>query len=252
MELSLGLAFAAGVLSFVTPCVLALVPVYLAYLGETAVGVSTTGVTATTSVAANAAHARQSRAALVTQPVVAQAALFCLSFGAVFVLMGISVGLIGAPLFRLPGVREVAGIIVIALGVLMTGVFGPVLDRFRLGIDPGRLPVARTARSVTLGAVFALGWSPCIGPVLGAILTLGASGPDVGAAAVLLAFYAAGLALPFLAAAVALPRLTPLLEALRRRHRLVEVVAGAFIVAMGVLIYLNAFGRLATLFTLPL
>ena len=245
MELSLGLAFAAGLLSFLTPCVLALVPVYLAYLGESATSLVPAGEPAS-------AAAPRGVVGLLTQPVVAQAALFTLSFSAVFVLMGISVGLIGAPLFRLPGVREIAGIVVIVLGVLMTGLFGPVLDRYRLGIDLRRLPAARSARSATLGAVFALGWSPCIGPVLGAILTLGASAPDVTAAAALLAFYAAGLAVPFLAAAVALPQLTPLMSALRRRHRLVEVIAGAFIVAMGVLIYLNAFGRLATLFTLPL
>lgn len=252
MELSLGLAFAAGLLSFVTPCVLALVPVYLAYLGETVVGVDAGSPAAGTSGATGGATAGRTLAASATRPVVVQAALFSLSFGAVFVLMGISIGLIGAPFFRLPGVREAAGIVVVALGILMTGVFGPVLDRFRVGIDPGGLPAARTARSVTLGAVFALGWSPCIGPVLGAILTLGASAPDVASAALLLAFYAAGLAVPFLAAAVALPQLTPLMGALRRRHRLVEILAGAFIVAMGVLIYLNAFARLATLFTLPL
>ena len=245
MELSLGLAFAAGLLSFLTPCVLALVPVYLAYLSESATSLVPAGRYASPG-------APRGVVGLLMQPVVAQAGLFTLSFSVIFVLMGISVGLIGAPLFRLPGVREVAGIVVIVLGVLMTGLFGPVLDRYRLGIDLRRLPAARSARSATLGAVFALGWSPCIGPVLGAILTLGASAQDVTAAAALLAFYAAGLAVPFLAAAVALPQLTPLMSALRHRHRLVEVIAGAFIVAMGLLIYLNAFGRLATLFTLPL
>ncbi len=143
-------------------------------------------------------------------------------------------------------------IVVIALGVLMTGIAGPVLDRFRVGIDVGRLPTGRSLRSVTLGALFAVGWSPCIGPVLGAILTLGASSQDVGVAALLLAFYSLGLAVPFLLAAVALPQLTPVIGALRRSHRAVQVIAGLFVIAMGVLIYLNAFARMASLFTFVL
>ena len=246
MQLTLGLAFLAGLVSFVTPCVLALLPVYLAYLGETAGALgaaSPSGAPTTTTGGVRA---------LVRQPVLAQAALFTLAFSAVFVLMGVSIGLIGAPLFRLPLVRETAGVLVVILGVLTTGLFGPVLSRVRIGPRVDRLPAGRSARSVVLGAVFAVGWSPCIGPVLGAILTLGASGQDVAAAAVLLAFYSAGLAVPFLAAAVALPQLTPLIAALRRWHRPVEVVAGLFIVLMGILIYVNAFGRMASLFSFPL
>jgi cytochrome c-type biogenesis protein len=95
----------------------------------------------------------------------------------------------------------------------------------------------------------AVGWSPCIGPVLGAILTMGASTQDAGRAALLLGGYAAGLAVPFVAAALALPRIRPLLDWLRRHHRSVQVVSGLFIVAIGVLIVTNAFSLLANLFT---
>lgn len=238
MELSLGLAFIAGVISFVSPCVLALVPVYLAYMGETA---------ASTELGEPRAGGV---AAVVSQPVVGQVALFALAFGFIFVLLGISVGLLGVSLFRLiPFAREATGLIVIAMGLLMTGLFGPVLARVGWRPSVTRLPVSRSMRSITLGALFALGWSPCIGPVLGAILTLGASRQDVGAAAVLLAFYSLGLALPFIAAGAALPRLRPLMATLRRWHRPVEIVAGLFIVMMGVLIYLDAFSRMAALFT---
>lgn len=239
MELSLGLAFVAGVLSFISPCVLALVPVYLAYLGETAAGT-----------AATAAAPRGGLAGAVAQPVVGQVALFTLSFGLIFVLLGTSVGLIGASLFRVvPFAREAAGMLVIALGLLMTGLFGPVLSRFGWRLPLERLPATRSARSISLGALFALGWSPCIGPVLGAILAMGATSQQVGIAALLLTFYSLGLALPFLAAAVALPRLEPVMHALRRWHRPIEIMAGLFIIAMGVLIYLNAFARMASLFT---
>ena len=234
-EISLALAFIAGIVSFVSPCVLALVPVYLAYLGETA---------------ASAPGAGAGTAALTARgPIVMQALLFVVAFGTVFTLLGISVGVLGSGLFALPAARQVAGIVVVMLGLLMTGLFGPILDRFQFSIRPDSLPAGRSARSLTLGALFALGWSPCIGPVLGAILTMGASSQDVAVAAILLVAYSAGLAVPFLVAAVALPRMTAVMGALRRWHRSVEIVAGLFIVAMGVLIFTNAFARLAGLFT---
>lgn len=235
-DLSLALAFAAGVVSFVSPCVLALLPVYMAYLGETAAstGFATAGSTVATSPRG---------------PIVGQALLFVAAFGTVFTLLGISVGLLGTGLFALPAARQVAGVVVIILGLLMTGLFGPVLSRFQFSVNLERLPAGRSARSLTLGALFALGWSPCIGPVLGAILTMGASSQDVAVAGLLLVAYSAGLAVPFLLAAVALPRLRPVMEALRRWHRQVEIVAGLFIVAMGVLIFTNAFARMAGLFT---
>ncbi len=232
MDVSIALAFAAGLLSFVTPCVLALLPVYLAFIGDAAaVGGPGQGATA------------------VRGSVLPQALLFVAGFTVVFVLLGTSVGLLGSALFRVQEVRQTAGVLVMALGVLTTGVFGPVLDRVRIGLDPSLLPTARSARALALGALVAVGWTPCIGPVLGAILTMGASTGSAPVAALLLVAYSAGLAVPFLAAAVALPRLRPLLEALRRHHRAVQVLSGVLIIAIGVLIYLNAFATLSGLFT---
>ena len=94
-----------------------------------------------------------------------------------------------------------------------------------------------------------MGWTPCIGPVLGTILTMGASANSGPAALILLASYSAGLALPFLAAAVALPRLRPVIALLRRSHRVVAVVAGVFIMLVGVLIVANAFWRIQGAFS---
>lgn len=233
----MALAFAAGLLSFVSPCVLALLPVYLAFLGDAAGGPD----------GPDGGAIAVSRTA-----VVPQALLFIGGFSAVFVVLGTSIGVLGGPLFRVPEIRQAAGIAVIALGVVTTGVFGPVLDRLSLSLDPAHLPAARSARSVALGAFVAVGWTPCIGPVLGAIFTMGASVGSAPAVFLLLLAYSAGLAVPFLAAALALPRLRPVLDALRRHHRLVRVVAGLFIVAIGVMIFLNTFARLATLFTFAL
>jgi cytochrome c-type biogenesis protein len=233
-SVSIGLAFVAGVVSFASPCVLALVPVYLAFLGETAAGGPAGGTAAVRTV------------------VVTQALLVVAGFTLVFVLFGTSVGLLGSALFRVDVVRQVAGVLVIALGVATTGVFGRVFDRFSPSVDSSALPAARSARSLALGALVAIGWTPCIGPVLGAILTMGFSSQSAGIAAVLLLAYSAGLAVPFLAAALALPRVRPLFEGLRHHQRAVEVVAGLFIIGIGVLILTNAFARLAGLFTFVL
>jgi cytochrome c-type biogenesis protein len=234
-DVSLALAFAAGLLSFVSPCVLALVPVYLAFLGENAALTGSPGGTT----------------AAWRGPLIGQALLFVAGFSVLFVLLGVSVGLIGQPLFGgdRPLVRQVAGLLVIGLGLVTTGLFGPIMDRVSLRPPMELLPAARSARALTLGVMVGIGWTPCIGTVLGAILTMGLSSQDAGVAALLLTAYSAGLALPFLLAALALPSVKPLLDALRRHHRAVQVVSGLFIMAMGVLIFINAFARMAGLFT---
>ncbi len=233
-DVSIAVAIAAGALSFLSPCVLALLPVYLAFLGGSAAQGGTSTVTG-------------ARAA-----VLPQALLFVAGFSVLFIVLGTSLGLVGAPLFRIPEARQAAGIVVIGLGLAMTGIFGPVLDRLSVGIDPGWLPTARSARALGLGALVAIGWTPCIGPVLGAIFTMGASSGSAPAVAVLLTAYSIGLAIPFLVAAVALPEIRPLIDWMRRHHRLVQAVSGLLIVGIGVLILMNAFARLATLFTFAL
>jgi cytochrome c-type biogenesis protein len=213
--------------------VLALVPVYLAFLGETA-GASGTATTPT-----------------LRSTVLGQALLFVAGFSALFILLGVSVGLIGQPLFGQdrPLVGQVAGVLIIGLGLVSTGIFGPVLDRLSVRPPMQLLPAARNARAVSLGVLVAIGWTPCIGAVLGVILTMGLSSQDVGAAALLLTAYSIGLAVPFLLAAAALPTVKPLLDAMRRHHRAVQLVSGVFIMAMGVLIFFNVFARMASLFT---
>jgi len=233
MDVSVALAFAAGLLSFASPCVLALVPVYLAFLGESA------------ALAGPAPPVIAWRG-----PVLGQALLFVAGFTFVFVLLGTSFGLFGSLLFPIDGARQVAGVAVVAIGLLTTGIFGPVLDRVMgIGVRADLLPAARPARAAGLGALVAVGWTPCIGPVLGAILTMGSSSRDAWVAGVLLLAYSIGLAVPFLIAAVALPRLELVVLALRRHHRAVQVISGIFIMGIGLLILTNAFARMAGLFT---
>ena len=229
-EVSLAVAFLAGLLSFVSPCVLALLPVYLAFLGNAAVTDGGATVAATRGA------------------VLAQALLFVAGFSLLFIALGTSIGILGGPLFRIPEARMAVGLLVIGLGLLTTGVFGPVLDRFSVGISSEWLPAARSTRALALGGLVAVGWTPCIGPVLGAIFTMGASSGSAPAVAVLLTAYSLGLAVPFVLAALAFPQLRPLIVLLRRHHRVVRVVTGLLIVAIGVLIYFNAFATLAGLF----
>jgi len=248
-NVSIALAFAAGLISFASPCVLALVPVYLAFLGETAGAAASGEYLATHGATAGIAPG----GGAVTRPVLGQALLFVLGFSSVFVLLGTPVGLLGTALFTFDAVRRIAGVAVIGMGVLTTGVFGPILQRWNPPVPaPEALPPGRVARALALGALVAIGWTPCIGPVLGAILNLSASTQNPLVAVLLLVGYSAGLAVPFLAAAVALPRMRPVLDTLRRQHRLVEVVAGLLIMAMGVLIFTNAFARMASLFSFVL
>jgi cytochrome c-type biogenesis protein len=237
MSVSLALAFAAGLLSFASPCVLALVPIYLAFLGEGAgvVAMGTPGV-------GSGATWRGS--------LLGEAILFVIGFSTVFVALGVSFGILGTAVLNVYDIRPWVGIAVIGIGLLTTGIFGPVMDRIlRIRVRTDLLPVARTWRAVALGALVGIGWSPCIGPVLGAILTMGASSQDAWLAALLLVAYSAGLALPFLAASVALPRIRPVFDLLRRYHAAVQVVSGVFIMVIGLLILTNAFSRMAGLFT---
>ncbi len=241
MNVSIALAFAAGILSFASPCVLALVPVYLAFLGESAS--ATVGVVGA-GPSGEVAQASERRG------VFGQALLFVLGFTAVFVLVGTPIGILGQGLFEVALVRQVAGAVIILLGLLTMGLFGPVLDRFSVaGPGASALPAGRVARAVALGAFVAIGWTPCIGTVLGTILAMGASSQDAPVAIVLLLSYSLGLAVPFLAAAAALPRMRPLLAALRRHHRSVQLASGILIVGIGILIFTNAFSRMAGLFT---
>lgn len=245
MNVSIALAFAAGVVSFASPCVLALVPVYLAFLGESA------SVTTPAAGAGQGASGPEAAPTIAGRgPVLGQAVLFVLGFSAVFILVGTPVGILGQGLFQVAVVRQAAGALVVVLGVLTTGLFGPLLDRLRIaGPGASALPPGRVARALALGAFVGIGWTPCIGTVLGAILAMGASSRDAPIAFVLLLSYSLGLALPFLAAAAALPRMRPLMQALRRHHRAVQLVSGALIIAIGLLIVTNAFSRMAGFFT---
>jgi len=209
-------AFAAGVISFLSPCVLPLVPGYVSFVAGSSLEEMRDGET----------PRLQSFALALT---------FVLGFSVVFVALGMSASALGNLLLSYRyELGIVAGVVVILFGLHMLG-----LTPLRLMNQDARfhldMPGGRALSAFLLGFAFAFGWTPCIGPVLGAILTLGASTADIGKGAFLLAVYSAGLGLPFLLAALFTGTLLSRLRSLGRFGRNLQMGAGGLLLAMGLL-----------------
>ncbi len=216
-------AFVAGLLSFLSPCVLPLVPSYVGFItGMTLPEVS-----------------GRRRAALI------HALLFVAGFSLVFVLLGASATALGRALnYYQVWLQRVGGALIIVFGLLCLGVFriGALSQERRVHLD--RKPVGYLG-SVLVGIAFGAGWTPCIGPVLGAILGLAATTSDVTRGMQLLAVYSAGLALPFLVAAVAVESFLDWFQRFRRFLPWVMRLSGIILIIVGVLLVTGEFTRLA-------
>ena len=215
-------ALIAGVLSFLSPCVLPIVPPYLAYMG---------GIT----VAEIETEAAGRRRAIVS------ASFFVLGLSTVFLLLGFTASAFGMFFLRHQETfARVSGAVVLLFGLHFLGVFRiPLLDR-EARLDPGDRGGSALGAYV-LGLAFAFGWTPCIGPQLGAILSLAASEANVARGTALLAVYAAGLGIPFLLAALFLGRAMGLMNRLKRHMRLIERTMGVLLVVVGVALLTGAF-----------
>jgi cytochrome c-type biogenesis protein len=221
-------SFGAGIVSFLSPCVLPLVPGYVVYVaGQSLGGTVSTGMIATRSVALIASL------------------FFVLGFSTVFVILGASATMLGRLLlsYRYEA-NLVGGTVIVVFGIFTFGLFRlPWLQRdFRFHLDmPGGRPVA----AYILGLAFAFGWTPCIGPILGTILMTSAVSATAAQGAALLAVYSLGLGLPFLGAAVFTDALLGRLRALRRVGRSLQIGAGAVMVAMGVAMIAGEFNDMS-------
>ena len=216
-------AFVAGVLSFLSPCVLPLVPSYVGFI---------TGMTLPEV-------GGRRRVALV------HALLFVAGFSLVFVLLGASATALGRALnYYQVWLQRVGGVLIIIFGFLCLGVFkvGVLNQERRVHFD--RKPVGYLG-SALVGVAFGAGWTPCIGPVLGAILGLAATTSDVTRGMQLLAVYSAGLALPFLIAAVAVESFLDWFQGFRRYLPWVMRLSGLILIVVGVLLVTGEFTRLA-------
>lgn len=218
-ELSLGLVFSAGLLSFLSPCVLPLIPGYIAFVSGT-------------SVDALASHDRGGRQ-------LAQAMLsslfFVLGFSAVFIVLGASATWLGGILVqRLPLLTDIAGGVIIAFGLHQLGVFKL---GFLQGVKQVDLPAEKLGafKAPLLGAAFAFGWTPCIGPILAAVLTYAATLETVNKGVLLLAVYAAGLGIPFLLTTMAMGLFFKLFSRVKHYMGLVEKISGGILVILGLL-----------------
>ena len=209
-------ALAAGIVSFLSPCVLPLVPGYLsAVTGVSAGELETAG----------------------WRRVLGPSLLFVASFSAIFIALGLTATGLGSTLQHHEQLlTKIAAAMIIALGVLfVAALFVPRLNR-EWHVE-GLLDRAGKGGPIVAGAAFAIAWTPCIGPTLGAILTAASLSDSAGRGAFLLAVYSAGLAIPFLLTALAFSRMTTAFAVVKRHYSVIVAAGGAILIAMGVLIW---------------
>jgi cytochrome c-type biogenesis protein len=213
----------AGLVSFLSPCVLPLVPGYLSTVAGVAPGdMSTAG----------------------PRRVLVPAVMFVLAFSAIFVVLGLSATALGASLNEHRALLEkVSAVVITALGVffLLTPFVLRLNREFHVG---GLMQRAGKGGPVVAGAAFAVAWTPCIGPTLGAILSLAATSHSTARGALLLGVYSAGLAVPFLASALFFGYATSAFARVKRHYRVVIAVGGVLLIATGVLLWTGEFARL--------
>jgi cytochrome c-type biogenesis protein len=228
LTISLGLAFLAGFASFLSPCVFSLVPAYIGYLGGRSVSVSDQEYNAN------------------RWSTLAHGFAFVLGFSLVFIGLGLTASIIGNLLFSIRDwLEKIGGIVVILFGLHMTGILRiPILDHDlhpKSKVDEQRSLFS----SFLLGIFFSAGWSPCVGPVLGAILTLALNTGSLWDGAWLLTAYSSGLAIPFLVTALGIGWMAGGIKKYRRFISIVEKVMGGMLIIVGLLLFFGLFEQIA-------
>lgn len=225
-QVTVWLAFLAGLASFLSPCVFSLVPAYVGYLGGRAAGGGSD----------LAARWRT----------FSHGVAFVLGFSAVFVTLGVAASFAGGLLYDLRfWLTKIGGIVVIVFGLHMIGVFHIPFLAYDTRRQQAPDPKLGYLSSAMMGVFFSAGWSPCVGPVLGAILTLAINGGSVSLGAALLSFYSAGLAIPFLLAALGIGWVTTVLQKYNKVMRYVEIGMGVVLVIVGAMLFTGVFELIA-------
>jgi cytochrome c-type biogenesis protein len=225
-NLTLGLAFLAGLASFLSPCVFSLVPAYVGYLGGRAAGGENTASDRWRTFSHGLA--------------------FVLGFSIIFVVLGVAAAAAGRFLYDLRfWLAKIGGIVVIIFGLHMIGVLRiPFLEYdTRVTTAPSRK--WGYLSSALMGVFFSAGWSPCVGPVLGAILTLAINGGSISLGASLLSAYSAGLAIPFLVAALGIGWVSTTLRRYGKVMRIVELSMGVVLILVGIMLFSGIFELIA-------
>lgn len=224
-QVTVGLAFLAGLASFLSPCVFSLVPAYVGYLGGRAAG-----------------GENQSNRWLTFSHGLA----FVSGFSLVFILLGVAVAFAGGLLHDIRTLlTKIGGVVVIVFGLHMIGVIHIPFLAYDTRIAQAPDRKWGYLSSALMGIFFSAGWSPCVGPVLGAILTLAINGGSVSLGATLLTAYSAGLAIPFLVAALGIGWVTTILQKYNKTMRYVEIVMGILLVVVGVMLFAGVFEIIA-------
>jgi len=225
-DISLIIAFSGGLLSFLSPCVLPLVPVYLASLYGPEIF-----------------DARSRRV-----PVFLHSLSFVVGFSVIFIFLGAVVGLTGyafSPSYAL--LSKIAGSLLIAFGLFILAALKVPWLNYEKRLNPSLGNTTGYLRSLLIGAIFSLGWTACVGPILGGILTIASVRATAWQGAYLLAVYSLGLGLPFLIIGVAFDSLLPILKRIQRYSGIIHVISGLLLITVGVLILTNSLGWFASL-----
>jgi cytochrome c-type biogenesis protein len=226
-------AFVAGVLSFISPCVLPLIPGYLSYIS----GLTLDEMQGTGESAMSLGTARRR--------VLSASIFFILGFSFVFICVGAAASVLGQYMLeRQRLLAKIAAVIVILFGLHTMGVLriGWLYSEKRVQVE--RKPTTLFG-AFFVGLAFAFGWTPCIGPILAGILAIAGTQQTVGQGVRLLAVYSAGLGLPFLLTALAINQFFTVFKRIRRHYHAIEVVSGLLLVLIGVLIFTNRFTLIA-------
>ena len=234
-------AFAAGLLSFISPCVLPLIPGYLSYIS----GLSLDEMRGTPQASAGAAAVAVAAPPHVRRRILLSSLAFILGFTIVFVAIGATASAIGQLVNKqLPLLGRIAGAVIIVFGLHTMGVLRIEWLYQEKRVQTQRKP-AGFIGAMLVGIAFAFGWTPCIGPILSGILFLAGSTDTVGQGVRLLLVYSLGLGVPFFATALAINHFFAALGRIPRHYHKVELVSGALLVAIGLLIFTNKFTLIA-------
>ncbi len=216
-QITLGVAFVAGLASFLSPCVLPLVPVYFASLCGPEI--------------------LDSKTAISRIPLFLHSLSFVLGFSLVFTMMGTLIGLAGIVISPYsPLVKKLSGSLLIVLGLFMLAALKVPWLNYEKRLNPSLGNTTGYLRSFLIGAIFPVAWIPCTSWVLGAILMLAATSGTVWQGAYLLAIYSLGLGIPFLIAGIAFGSITPLLKRIHHYSQLVYIISGVLLIVVGILI----------------
>jgi cytochrome c-type biogenesis protein len=240
-NVTLLMAFGAGILSFISPCVLPLIPGYLSFIS----GLSLDEIRGGSAVAATGGGVAVAVPDGVRRRILLSSIAFILGFTIVFVALGATATAIGQFVTeRLPILSRIAGAVIIVFGLHTMGVLRIEWLYQEKRVQAQRRPTGFLA-TMLVGTAFAFGWTPCLGPILAGILALGASQETIGEGVRLLAVYSLGLGVPFFATALAINRFFGALARIRKHYRAIEIVSGGLLVIIGLLIFTNRFTIIA-------